>query len=140
MIMMNPQEVDTMKKTLVFTASKPFNRTLVYDISSKAARDAAYIDLFNILDVELDVYRQKDEIICALIDLARAGNAGACEALLCYRRNRQGEQFEEIDIRPVGPNSRVLTDDTPRPGVTVFVQEAVSDQLLPNIDETETPQ
>lgn len=97
-----------MKKVLVFRAPLPYSRTLVWDISSPSSRSEAYVDLFGILDEELSAYEEPDSVVCALIDLARNGNPEACEALLCYRRNKDGEMFEEIEVTDVnGP--RVVT-------------------------------
>lgn len=101
-----------MRKTLVFRAKVDHykERTLVWDISEKYLRDSAYVDLFNIVDRELDAYRNGDSVVCALISLARNGNPEACEALLCYRRNRDGEKFEEVEVRR-GEYQSVLSDD-----------------------------
>ena len=93
-----------MKKTLVFNAPYPFNRTMVWDTSEKYYRDAAYVNLFKILDEELHAFMEApDTVVCALIELARAGNAEACEALLCYQRNKL-DIFQEIEVTsPFGP-------------------------------------
>jgi hypothetical protein len=109
-----------MKKTLVFRAPRPLSeRTLVWDVSEKYRRDMAYVDLFRILDSELDAYgANPDSVVCALIGLARQGNPEACEALLCYRRNRDGEQFEEIEIR-TGVTEPVLLRQSQRKQVVV---------------------
>lgn len=102
-----------MKKSLVFRAplGLGIERTLVWDISKKHLRDQAYADLFKILDNELNSYDQADSVTCSLIGLARNGNPEACEALLCYRRNRDGEQFEEVEVRATS-SSTILVDDT----------------------------
>lgn len=108
-----------MKKTLVFRASRPLaERTLVWDISHKYQRDMAYTDLFRILDAELDAYKDADSVTCALIGLARNGNPEACEALLCYRRNKDGEKFEEVEIRS-GVSDPVLIARSERKSVLV---------------------
>jgi len=87
-----------MKKVLVFNAPHPFDRTMVWDISEKQSRSAAYIDLFKIMNSELNSFSENpDAVCCALIDLAKADNAEACEALLCYRRNSL-EFFNEIEV------------------------------------------
>ena len=91
-----------MKKVLVFRAPYPFDRTMVWDVSEKYQRQAAYINLFRILDRELDAFIDPDSVICALLDLARNENPEACEALLCYRRNRGS--IKEIEVTsPFGP-------------------------------------
>lgn len=111
-----------MRKALVFRVKVEYQeRTLVWDTSEKYLRDAAYVELFNIIDRELGSYENGDSVICALIGLARNGNPEACEALLCYRRNKDGEQFEEVDIRR-GDFQPVLTDPKPVPGKKIELE------------------
>jgi len=105
------------RKTLVYTAPKKYGRMVVWDITTKALRDIAYVDLFKILNQELGAYQMPDSVTCALLPLAQNGNPEACEALLCYRRNKMGEQFEEVEIR--APDLPVLLDSEPRPVVSV---------------------
>lgn len=133
-----------MKKTLVFRAPRPLvERTLVWDITLKFQRDMAYVDLFRILDAELDAYRSADSVTCALIGLARNGNPEACEALLCYRRNRDGEKFEEVEVRS-GVTEPVLLDKSQRKVVEVRSQwvgetaiETIDPIPLPRIEDIE---
>lgn len=121
-------------KTLVFKAPYPHNRTIVWDVSSKWTRDRAYVDLFRILDSELGMYTQADTVTGALLDLARAGNPEACEALLCFRRNRTGEQFEEIEVRSPVVDGHIPLDMQKleeRTRVQVDCPEALAEVGLP---------
>lgn len=113
------------EKTLVFRAPKPFNKTVVWDISTKKRRDNAYLDLFDTLDCEFDLYKnEQDSVTCTLLPLARQGNPEAAEALLCYRRNKTGEEFEEIDVTyPNGP--LVLRNDIPEVSIDVDLEEGI---------------
>lgn len=90
-----------MKKILVYRIKQGefTDRTIAWDVSNLHLRNSAYVDLFNILDKELDAYSNSDSVTCALLPLARNENPEACEALLTYRRNKSGEFFEEIDLR-----------------------------------------
>jgi len=90
-----------MKKALVFRirVGEFTDKTLVWDITNKQSRDFAYVSLFNIINSELKPYSNADSVVCSLYDLASHGNPEACEALLVYRRNNNGEWFEEIDVR-----------------------------------------
>jgi hypothetical protein len=128
------------KKTLVFQAPYPHNRTLVWDVSDPHLRGLAYVDLFKILDSELDAYGTPDAVVCALIGLARSGNPEAAEALLCYRRNHVGEKFEEIEVRLPSPNLTVLLDPMERVNIKVAAPEELWDGekgMLPPIEALE---
>lgn len=93
-----------MNKVLVFDAPQPFDRTMVWDITDKHNRSAAYVNLFRIFDQELDAFAEDpDTVVCALIKLARAENPEACEALLCYMRDGW-DLFREVELtNPTGP-------------------------------------
>ena len=94
---MSDKEILLVKKTLVFTSPHPFDRIMVWDISEKYMRDAAYIQLFDIMDGEVNAFFDRDSVVCALHPLARKGNPEACEALLCYTRNKE-PCFQEIEV------------------------------------------
>ena len=125
------------KKTLVFSAPHPYDRILVWDVSTKPLRDRAYIDLFQLLDNELDVYKNGDSAIFALLDLARSGNPEACEALLAYRRNKEGEKFQEIEVRSPGTDVPVLLEIEERMETKVLWDEKARMGMLPPIEEIE---
>ncbi len=71
---------------------------MVWDVSEPYLKSAAYVDLFRLMDEELKTFKENpDSAICALLKLARNGNPEACEAILCYMRNRL-DFFQEIDV------------------------------------------
>ena len=109
-----------MKKVLVYRIKHGqfADRTIVWDVSSLQSRNEAYVDLFNIIDSELDAYSDADSVTCALLPLARNQNPEACEALLAYRRNKAGEFFEEVEVRK-SKNEPILTNREEKESKTV---------------------
>lgn len=88
-------------KVLIFriTRSDSDWKTYVWDVSDIQKRRRAYSELFKLIDEELDPYSMNgDSVVCALLNPARSGNPEAAEALLCYRKNKGGEQFEEAEV------------------------------------------
>lgn len=114
-----------MKKVLVFKAPHPFDRTLVWDVSEKYLRDAAYVQLFEIMDEEVNAFFDRDSVVCALHPLARKGNPEACEALLCYTRNRE-PFFQELEVTSA---FGVRLSEPKRPVISVPVD--ISDLDMP---------
>jgi len=122
------------KKTLLFKVAYPWNRAIIWDISSNDLREKSYVDLFNILDREFRAYEVGDSVTWALLSMARAGNPEECEALLVYRRNRGGEFFEEIEVKDSGSGVPVFVRPEDRIHITFCDPEATSEKNLPEED------
>ena len=116
------------RKVLIYRirSSEFTDKTIAWDVSSKSLRDDAYVDLFNIIDRELEAYKTADSVTCALMPLARNGNPEACEALLTYRRNRDNESFEEVELRRRSVHPVITDDATPNKTVQVLMEDVKS--------------
>lgn len=103
---------------------------MVWDVSEPYLKSAAYVDLFRLMDIELKSFKENpDSAICALLKLARNGNPEACEAILCYLRNRL-DFFQEIDVtsafRLVEQKERVFVQVPSLEAEEIELEEAAS--------------
>ena len=112
-----------MKRVLILEYDK---LKIAWDVSEKHLRDEAHVDLFNVLDRELRMFEDNDTAANALVHMARAGNAGCCEALLAYRRSSL-PRFVEVDIT-----------STSGPRLSEWIKPPTRSVLLPeDVDLTE---